>query len=447
MKQTIENIQSGKESMVKVLLRYCLPCIIGLILTSSMIVVDGIFIGLNIGENGLAALSLTLPLMYVLCAVTTTLGVGGITLGARSLGAGDHRRANFYFSLSISAILIITGLMIGIVMIFFDETIVLLGANSVTDPYIRDFLGTIQYFYLFFMLNIAFSMFIRAEGKPGLSLAFSLAGNIINLLLDYLLIVRFDLGMTGAALASGIAVLLPFLFGLGYFVSNKSVYHFCRFIPQRGDLTAIAINGLPEFISQIALAVTTFAFNIVLLDTLGVIGVAAFTIIGYVSFIYTMIMTGIGIGVHPLWSYSFGAQNTRFIIDSLRVTAAATFFLGLLLCVITITAAENMIALFAAGNLALLKEGTLGLQCFSAAFILSGYNFIATIFFTAVGKAAVGALISFLRSLALVLCTLIILPSMMGSVGIWLAVPLAELISFIGIYCARKHYRLIMSQH
>jgi Na+-driven multidrug efflux pump len=295
---------------------------------------------------------------------------------------------------------------------------------------VNDFFGVLRYFYTFMMLNIAFSMFIRAEGKPQLSLFFGVAGNILNILLDYLFVVRWELGMKGAALASGIAVLLPFLFGIGYFLSKKSTYCFCKFSAKFSDLRNILMNGAAEAIAQISAAITTMIFNWALLSRAGVNGVAAITIIGYVMFIHNMIITGMVIGIHPVISYNYGAKNMSVIIKLVATAIKTAIMVGALLFVLAFTSAANIIGLFTKGNTELIQIGQVGLKCFSIASLISGYNMIATAFLTAIGEAKAAALVSLLRSLVLIVAFLTVLPYILGDMGIWYTAPLTELVTF-----------------
>lgn len=423
-----------EKNIVTTFLNYSVPCVIGMFLTSFIIIVDGIFIGWKVGENGLAAVNLTLSVLYILLATTTMIGVGGVTLAAQSVGAKQNDTANCYFSFSLTAILVIDAIIVVALAVFLDEIVMLLGAEGIVYQYVKDFLGVLLYFYIFIMMNIAFSMFIRAEGKPRLSLVFGLAGNFINILLDYVFIVRLEWGMSGAALASGIAVLLPFLFGMGYFLQNRSVYRFCKFSVNLSDFKSILISGAAEFISQISVSITTAIFNLVLLERNGVNGVAALTIIGYVLFIHNMIITGIAVGIHPVISYNFGAKNIGMIFEFLATAVKAVFFVGLLMFMISFVAAENIIGIFSRENAELLHIGKLGLRCFSVAFLLIGYNFIATVFFTSIGETKVAALVSCLRSLVLIATFLMVLPYILGDMGIWLTAPLSEVVTFVVAY-------------
>ncbi len=187
---------STKNSLAQ-LLEYALPSIAGLFLTSFMIIVDGIFIGRKLGADGLAAVNMTLPLVYTLLAVTTTIAVGGLTLASQAAGRGKSETASRYFSSSLALIVLIVTSLLLVLFMFQEKILLLLGATGIIYAYMQDFLSILVYFYLFMMLNIAFSMFIRGEGKPQLSLFFGLAGNLLNIALDYLFIFQLDWGLRG----------------------------------------------------------------------------------------------------------------------------------------------------------------------------------------------------------------------------------------------------------
>ncbi|WP_346352936.1 MATE family efflux transporter [Azotosporobacter soli] len=448
----MKEVKISKEtSVVKTFLQYTIPCIITMFLTSFIVIVDGFFIGWKVGEHGLAAVNFTLPILYLLLAVTLLLGVGGVTLATQSRGARQTERANYFFTLSLTAVALVNVVLVSCLAAFLDEVVLALGASGITKQYALEFLGVLQYFYLFIMLNMAFSMFIRAEGKPQLALLFGVAGNILNIVLDYWFVVGLDWGMRGAAMASGLAVLLPFIVGLAYFVRRKSAYCFCKCQVKWVDLKNIALNGTAEFIAQISVSLTTFLYNIVLLERLGVNGVAALTVIGYVLFLHSMVITGIAIGVHPLISYHFGARNREKINAFLAMAVKAVILVGGVLGSLSFVAAEAIIGLFANGNEELIQIGQLGLRWFSTAFILTGYNIIATVFFTSIGQAKTAAAISVLRSLALVALFILLLPRLLGELGIWITMPLTEAITLVIAYrllqrCRERAYGLFASE-
>jgi len=424
----IEKVE--KENLLKTFLQYSIPCILGMFLTSFITVVDGMFIGWKLGGKGLAAVNLTLPVLYVLLGLTIMIGVGGVTLAMQSLGEKDPRRANKRFSLTLlmnAAVSVFAALLL---IAFRDVLPGFLNAKGELYPYVRDYLGTMSYFYTFMMMNITFSMFIRGEGKPQLSLVFGILANIVNIVLDYLLIIRLDYGMKGAALASGISVCIAFTLGLLYFASGRSGFRYCSTSFDKEDLVSMIFNGASELIGQISISITTFLFNLVIIRNLGINGVAAFTIVGYISLIESMALTGIAQGIHPLISYSYGARDREGILLLLSIGARAAVAVGAIAFILSFGAAEGIIRVFAHGNAELISIAKGGIKLYSAAFLLNGYNVVASAYFTSLGDAKSSLVIAALRSLVLVSIFILVLPLLMGETGIWVTVPLTEAVTF-----------------
>lgn len=427
------------KGLVKCFFGYSVPCIVGMFLSSFITIVDGIFIGNKLGGTGLAAVNLTLPVMYLLLGITIMLGVGGVTLATQSFGAGDMPRARRRFTLTLALCIAVILPIVLLLRVFLHDIVNMLGSVDVLKEYVCEYLGTLSFFYPFMMMNIIFSMFIRGEGKPQASLFFGIAGNIINIALDYLFIYRLDYGIRGAALASGIAVLLPFLLGCAYFVSGRSVYHPVKPDFDRGDIKSIIFNGSSEFIGQISICITTYLFNFVILRRIGVDGVAAFTIVGYVSFLEYMIITGIAQGINTLVSYSFGAKDRGTIEGLLSIavkTAAAT---GAVAFAISLAASAEIAGLFSGHSREITEIAGTGMKIYAFAFLLNGYNMIASSYFTSLGDARTSLIISALRSLLLITVFILVLPLLLGDTGIWLSVPLTEAATFaVSLLCISR---------
>lgn len=420
-----------KSSLLKTFLQYSIPCILGMFLTSFITVVDGMFIGWKLGGKGLAAVNLTLPVLYVLLGLTIMVGVGGVTLALQSLGEKDLQRANKRFTFTILLNTMVSILAAILLIGFRDMVIGFLKAEGELYYYVKDYLGTMSYFYTFMMMNITFSMFIRGEGKPQLSLLFGILANVLNIILDYLLIIRFDYGIKGAALASGLSVVIAFTLGLLYFTGGRSVFRYCCISFDKEDFKSIIFNGSSEFIGQISISITTFLFNLVIIRNLGVNGVAAFTIVGYISLIEYMVLTGIAQGIHPLISYSYGAKDRDAILLLLSLGTGAVAVVGAVAFILSFAATEGIIRIFAHGNADLMNMANYGIKLYSIAFLINGYNVVSSAYFTSLGDARSSLLISALRSLVLVTIFIIVLPPLIGVSGIWITVPLTEAVTFL----------------
>ena len=281
-------------------LSFSLPAIVSLLLTSGIVVVDGLFIGNFIGKAGLAGVNLTLPVLYLFLGVAIMIGVGGAVKVGYALGAQNQGRADRYFSATVVLAVIINTVLTLSCLMFLD----LLAAKLNTDPtlhgHVVSYLGTILWFYPAMTINIVLSIIIRAQGRPGLALFFGVAGNALNLGLDYVMIAFWGMGLRGAALASGISIIIPMCCGIGYFLSPRSHLRFVKFAWDWRETAGILVNGSSEMIGQLSIGLTTWLFNTVILARLGVDGVAAYTIVGYMAFVQMMIVTGLATGLGPI---------------------------------------------------------------------------------------------------------------------------------------------------
>lgn len=421
----------SRKGLLKSFFSYTIPCMIGMFLTSFITIVDGLFIGNKLGSNGLAAVNLTLPVLYLFLGVSIMVGVGGLTLSTHSMGAKDIHRARKRFTLTLVINAAVILLLVILLCIFLGNVVDLLDTKGDLHGYVKDYLGTISYFYIFMMMNLVFSMFIRGEGRPQFSLLFGIAGNLINILLDYIFINHLNWGMKGAALASGIAVLIPFLMGCIYFLSGKSAYRFVPFKFDRADVKSILYNGSSEFIGQISIAITTYLFNRVIMKRIGIDGVAAFTIIGYISFLQSMFLTGVAQGINTLVSYSFGSKDGHTIKRLMAIGIKAAAGIGLIAFIVSVAASEGIVRLFGTDQTSIVEIAGVGMRIFAVSFLLNGYNIIASSYFTSLGDARTSAIISILRSLVLISVFIFVLPLIWGDTGIWLTVPLTELLTFV----------------
>lgn len=414
----------------KIIMMYSIPSIIGMLLTSFITVIDGAFIGQNIGTKGLAAINLTLPVLYFILGITIMIGVGGSTIAIQKLGAHKKENANDTFLTTLS----MTNFSIVLVCIFLKillrPLIELINIEQETSIYLKEYLGTMLFFYPIMTINMVLGMFIRGEGKPQFFMTFSIIGNILNIILDYLFVYKFSMGMYGAALASGISVSVTLIIGLFYFIAEKSVFRFLKFKLNKKDVIDICLNGSSELIGQLSISITTALFNIVLLRIIGVDGVAAMTLISYIAFLQTMIILGIGQGIHPLLSYSFGAQayGTVSIIRIAAQKICAVF--GIITFLSGIIGSQAILGVFTDRE-TLISLAVKGLRLYSIAFIFNGFNIITSFYFTSLGMAKESAIISAMRGLILLSLNILVLPLIFGITGLWMAAPLAEIITLI----------------
>lgn len=411
------------------LLRFSLPTIVMLIFMSLYSIVDGVFVSQFIGTNALSAINIVWPLLNLVCAIAIMFGTGGSAVVARKLGEGDENGARHAFTL-IALTAAAAGVLIALLGgIFFEPLLRLFGATDVLAPYCRDYLGTLLPFLPMNLLQMLFQIFFVTASHPHLGLGLTIASGVLNAVLDYIFIVPLGMGIRGAALATAAGYLIPSLYGIFFFAHKRSTLHFVR---PRWDgrlLGQTCANGSSEMIVNLSNAVTTLLYNLIMLRLAGEDGVAAITIILYVQFIFTGFYQGFSDGIAPVVSYNYGSRNTAQLRRIFRI--ALTFLLAsaLVLTLVSELSSDVLVGIFARAGTPAHALAAHGFPIYSVNFLFVGFNIFCSSFFTALSNGRISAAVSFLRTCVFLIGGLALLPTLCGTLGVWLAVPLAELLT------------------
>jgi len=435
------NLEEIKGSIPRAVLKYSIPSIIAMILTSSITIVDGLFIGNYIGKNAIAAVNLGLPIIYLFLAVGTMLGVGGSAIATRLLGSRKPDDSIAVFNQTI----LTTFISLTVMSLIFLPSLVHISGFFIEDESVRLFFNKYYFIMLFaypvMVLNTNFGMFVRAEGRPEAFMLITVITIVINIFLDYMFIAVKDFGIPGIAYASLISVLIGFFCLLIYFKCKSKVFKFRRCSFSKKVLVNTFLNGSSELIGQLSMSITMFALNYVILRKVGVTGVAAFTIVGYVSYLFNMIVIGFGQGASPIISYSFGANKHDLCKKVRNVTTAYIFLLGIVTLIVLNLLSDVYSNLFVK-NGAVQNMVEAGIPIFSLAFLFMGFNIITSFYFTSIGKAKESAAISASRGLVILLVCIFLFPVLWGMTGVWLIAPVTELITIaLSLLFILKHDR------
>ena len=271
-----------------------------------------------------------------------------------------------------------------------------------------------------------FTLYMIASEKAALSLACSVAGGVLNMVLDYVLIAVFDLGISGAAMATGLGYSVTAVVGFFVFCSRKNLLHFKKPVFRFRVLASAAANGWSEMATALVPGIVTMMFNWMMLHYVGEDGIAAVTIITYVLMFASSLYTGYSYGVAPMLSFYYGERShdklKKLVALSLKViagisvlTAAASFFLT-----------RPLVSVFARPDHPVYDLAVTGNRICTIALLFIGFNIFASGMFTALSNGVVSAILAFSRSFVFMLFTMILLPLLLGVNGIWLATPVAE---------------------
>lgn len=441
-------IQLSDHFTYRRLLRFVLPSIVMMIFTSIYSVVDGLFVSNFVGKTAFAAVNLVMPYMMGLSALGFMIGTGGSAIVARTLGEGRQDKANAYFSMLVY-VMIVGGLVLSAVCcISLPAVCRFLGAegellaNSVMYGRISSISLT-----AFMLQNVFQSFFVTAE-KPQLGLAVVVAAGVANMVLDYLFIAVFGLGLAGAALATVTGECIGGLFPLVYFGrNNSSRLRLGRTGFYRRVLFKACTNGSSELMTNLSASVVNSLFNLQLMKFSGENGVAAFGTIMYASFIFNAIYFGYAIGSAPIISYQYGADNEKEMKNMFKKSLLLVAVWAVALVGLAQVIAAPLASLFVGYDAELYALTSHGFRQYSKAFLLSGFNIFGSAFFTALNNGLLSAVISFLRTLVFQMAAVLILPIHWGIDGIWNAVTVAEILTFFVtaalLIGQRKRYRYV----
>ncbi len=424
------------------LLRFTLPGMLMMLFNSFYTMVDGGFVSNYVGTDALSAINIVFPLINFVLAVGIMLATGGSAVTARQMGEKEPELARQSFSL-LTVFTAGLGIVIAVLSIVFADPIVwALGSTDVLYEYCRDYLVFMSLFTPCCMLQILFQFFFTTAGRPNLGLAATLLGGVANMVLDYVLIVPLHMGIRGAAIATGIGQTIPTVIGLVYFFSRRNdLLYYVRPVLRGWVLGRACLNGSSEMVSNLAVAVTTFLFNIIMLSYLGEDGVAAITIVFYAQFFFTAIFFGYTSGVAPLISFHFGAQNHDRLKKLVRLSLLFVAVCSLLAYGLSVVLSQTVVGIFAQRGTAVFSIASDGMELFAIGFLFMGFNIFASGLFTALSNGIVSAVLSFLRTFVFLVAAIELLPKLWGVSGVWLAIPAAELLALVVSLACILRYR------
>ncbi|MEF2575356.1 MAG: MATE family efflux transporter [Eisenbergiella sp.] len=418
------------------LLRFVAPTVVMLVFMSLYQMVDAVFVSKFVGENALSALNIVYPFPSIVIAVSIMLATGGSAIIARNMGEGKEKEAkeNFSFIVLVGAVIGVAIATAGI--LFIEPLIYMLGATPSLYDYCYEYLFILVLSVPLSVFQMLFQSFFVTAGKPHLGLTLTVLGGVSNIVLDYVFIVLCGFGVSGAALATSIGYSIPGLFGLIYFaVSRKGTLYFVKPVFRWGVLFKCCINGSSEMVNNLAVAVTTFLFNVLMLKYAGEAGVAAITIVLYAQFLMTSAFMGFSSGIAPVVSFNYGSGNVRQLKKIFKISVWVITVVSAAVFVIAETCSDVVIMVFTPAGSEVFGLTKYGFAIFSFSFLCTGMNIFASALFTAFSNGKISAILSFLRTFVFLTACLLFLPLFWGVDGIWLAVPVAEVMAlFVSVY-------------
>jgi len=429
MKEQSERL--GKEPVPKLLARLAVPAMIGLFGMALYNVVDTIYVAWSVGILGVAAVAIAFPVNMILMSLAGAIGIGGASLISRALGAGDVEKADKVFGNVVSLALLVgvIGAFLGLNLL--TPILYLFGSSETILPYARDYLGIILYGTIFFAFFFSVNNIVRAEGNAKTAMMTMVVSAGLNIVLTPIFIFGLGMGIRGAALGTVLSQGVTAFYLLFYFLSGKSSLSFkvSYLRPRWPIVQQTAAIGSSAFVRQAAGSLTFILVNHMLVFHGGDLAVAVFGIIHKVLMFSLMPILGIVQGLLPLVGFNYGAVRHERVSESIILAMKAATAIAVLAYVIVMLF-PNLIMLVFTNEMEAVQMGRFALRVIFALSFTLGFQMVAAGVFQALGRAKAAFVLSLSRQILFLVPLLTVLPRLFQLSGIWLAFPLADLLSF-----------------
>lgn len=416
------------------LLKFALPSMVMMMFMSLYAIVDGVFISRYVGSDALSASNIIFPVITIVIAVGVMLSTGGSAVVARKMGEGKVKEARTNFTMLTLLGFLFGGFVLVLGNIWIVPIVKMLGATPRLLSDSISYLSVLLYFTPLYMLQILFQTFLVTAGRPNLGLGATLAGGIANIVLDYVFMGPMNLGVLGAALATGIGQAIPALIGILYFFFFREELYFVTPHFDKIVLKESCLNGSSEMVSNLATSVVTFLFNIIMLKMKGEEGVAAITIALYGQFLFNSLYMGYSMGVAPVISFNYGKKNKKLLKKVIKICVGFITVSSIIVLMISLATNQLVVEIFFPKESRTYEIAVAGCFLFSFNYLFSGINIFSSSMFTALSNGKISAIISFMRTFVFLILSILLLPIFMGESGVWLSVPVAEFLTiFIAI--------------
>lgn len=434
-------MQQQNRGLINQFARYVTPSVISMIIFSFYTMADGLFVAHGVGEKALAGVNLSAPYNSIIFAIGLLMAVGTSTVIAICLGQGDKTTACHTFTQNICFVFIIAVIISIVTIVNLEPFAYFLGADAQTLPYVKQYVGTIAPFAVFFMVSYNLEVLVKTDGTPTLSVIGVTCAGLSNVFLDWLFVMKFHWGVFGAAFATGLAQVFSTLIFLSYFIWKSNTLKFKRFPLNLGIYKRIIPLGLADSITDMSNGIVIFLYNRTILSVIGVNGIVCYTVIGYINTLVVMIISGVSQGIQPLVSFFHGKKQPEICHKLYRMGLFTASFMGILSFAVSHIFSRLLVGMFLDSSSVSFEMGVTALTLYSWSFLLAGYNIVTAAFFTATEHPHLSLPVSLGRGLLFPALSLAVLPLIIGNNGVWLSALSAEIICLMLTTVFLLYYR------
>ena len=407
--------------------RYTSLNVLGMIALSCYILADTFFVSLGLGADGLTALNLAIPVYSFIHGSGLMIGMGGGTRYSILKSQGNHQEADRVFTNVLYLAAVLAALFVAAGLLFAGDLVRLFGGTGAVFTMCRTYLRVILLFAPAFLMNNVLLCFVRNDGAPQLAMAAMIGGSLSNVVLDWVFIFPWGMGIFGAVFATGLAPIISMGILSPHFFRKKNQFRPVPCKPQLRRTARILSSGVPSLVTEVSSGIVIIAFNGLIMGLEGNTGVAAYGVIANLSLVVIAIYTGIAQGIQPILSRSYGAGDRAGLTIILRCAMMTQVVVSLLIYGIVAAFAPQIAAVFnSEGSASLQAIAEQGLRLYFIACPFAGCNVVLSMYFTSTERPLPAHIISLLRGFFLILPLAFLLAWLGQMAGIWLAFPLTE---------------------
>ena len=417
--------------------KFVIPSVVSMLVFNLYTMVDGIYVARFVGEHALSAVNISMPYVNFIFAFSILFSVGTSTVVAIFRGENNMKSANETFTRNTIFLTVCALIITLLALVFQNELALFLGASEVTLPYVHDYLGVLIWFTFFFIVSYYMEVLVKTDGFPKLATAAVSVGAVMNIVMDYVLVVHVGMGIRGAAIATGLSQVLTFTVFTIHFLGKRGTIHWCKTTMDLSVYKRIIPIGTADFITELSAGTIIFLFNHAILKHIGDNGVVTYTVITYIYNIVMMTFTGISQGMQPLVSFYRGRREENTCRLFLRYALYSTFAMSMLALAICLFMTPALVSIFIDASRAELFTYTVhAFRIYSLCYLVIGYNIVCSGYFAAVEKSGYSFAISLLRGFVLIAASIWIMGELFQGEGIWYATLVCESSTLVvSIWC------------
>ena len=417
--------------------KFVIPSVVSMLVFNLYTMVDGIYVARFVGEHALSAVNISMPYVNFIFAFSILFSVGTSTVVAIFRGENNMKSANETFTRNTIFLTVCALIITLLALVFQNELALFLGASEVTLPYVHDYLGVLIWFTFFFIVSYSMEVLVKTDGFPKLATAAVSVGAVMNIVMDYVLVVHVGMGIRGAAIATGLSQVLTFTVFTIHFLGKRGTIHWCKTTMDLSVYKRIIPIGTADFITELSAGTIIFLFNHAILKHIGDNGVVTYTVITYIYNIVMMTFTGISQGMQPLVSFYRGRREENTCRLFLRYALYSMFAMSMLALAICLFMTPALVSIFIDASRAELFTYTVhAFRIYSLCYLVIGYNIVCSGYFAAVEKSGYSFAISLLRGFVLIAASIWIMGELFQGEGIWYATLVCESSTLVvSIWC------------